>query len=98
MRRELVAAFADGLKQDDVLILPDPAYYGGTVTREVTSADIVADVKAAGRNASHIADRAEAADMIAGIARPGDRVVVMGARDDTLSVLAGDILAKIAGS
>jgi UDP-N-acetylmuramate--alanine ligase len=98
MRRELVAAFADGLKQDDVLILPDPAYYGGTVTREVTSADIVADIQAAGRNASHIADRAEAADRIAGLARPGDRVVVMGARDDTLSLLAGDILAKIAGS
>lgn len=97
MRRELVAAFAHGLKADDVLILPDPAYYGGTVSREVTSADIVADVKAAGRNASHIADRAEAAAMIAGIAQPGDRVVVMGARDDTLSVLAGDILAKIAG-
>ena len=98
MRRELVAAFADGLKQDDILILPDPAYYGGTVTREVTSADIVADVKAAGCNASHIADRAEAADRIVGIARPGDRVVVMGARDDTLSLLAADILAKIAGS
>jgi len=28
MRRELVAAFAHGLKEDDVLILPDPAYYG----------------------------------------------------------------------
>ena len=64
----------------------------------MTSADIVADVKAAGRNASHIADRTEAAEMIAGLARPGDRVVVMGARDDTLSLLAGDILAKIAGS
>jgi UDP-N-acetylmuramate--alanine ligase len=98
MRRELVAAFAEGLKQDDVLILPDPAYYGGTVTREVTSADIAADVTAAGRNASYIADRADAAEMIAGIARPGDRVVVMGARDDTLSLLAGDILAKIAGN
>jgi len=64
----------------------------------VTSADIVADVQAAGRNASHIADRTKAADMIAGIAQPGDRVVVMGARDDTLSLLAGDILAKIAES
>ena len=98
MRRELVAAFADGLMQDDVLILPDPAYYGGTVTREVTSADIVADIQAAGRNVSHIANRAEAAEMIAGMAGPGDRVVVMGARDDTLSLLAGDILAKIAGT
>ncbi len=96
MRRELVEAFAQGLKEDDLLILPDPAYYGGTVTREVTSADIAADVTAAGRNASHIADRAEAAATIAGLAQSGDRVVVMGARDDTLSVLAGEILAQIA--
>src|ERR1700754_3956646 len=28
MRRELVDAFVQGLKPDDVLILPDPAYYG----------------------------------------------------------------------
>ena len=96
MRSELVAMFAEKLSADDQLILPDPVYQGGTVTREVTSADIVADVQAAGRNARHIADRAEAAEMIAGLAQPGDRVVVMGARDDTLSVLAGDILAKIA--
>lgn len=98
MRRELVAAFAEGLNADDMLIMPDPAYYGGTVTREVTSADIVADVKQAGRDASHIADRTEAAAAIAGFARPGDRVVVMGARDDTLSQLAGDILAQIAAA
>ncbi|MES2097234.1 MAG: Mur ligase family protein [Pseudomonadota bacterium] len=97
MRRELVEAFAHGLKPDDVLILPDPAYYGGTVAREVTSADVVADVVAAGRDARHIADRAEAAAQIAATAKPGDRVIVMGARDDTLSQLAGDILAQIAG-
>jgi len=96
MRKELVDAFASGLKDGDVLILPDPAYYGGTVTREVTSADIVADVVATGRDARHIADRAEAGATIAKLAQSGDRVVVMGARDDTLSVLAGDILAQIA--
>jgi UDP-N-acetylmuramate--alanine ligase len=96
MRSELVEAFARGLAPDDVLVLPDPAYYGGTVTREVTSADIVADISAAGRDARYIADRAEGAAQIAAIARPGDRVIVMGARDDTLSQLAGEILAKIA--
>ncbi len=96
MRSELVEAFARGLNPDDVLILPDPAYYGGTVTREVTSADMVADISAAGRDARYIADRAEGASLIADMARPGDRVIVMGARDDTLSQLAGEILAKIA--
>ena len=53
---------------------------------------------AAGRDARHIADRTEAAAVIAQQARPGDRVVVMGARDDTLSQLAGDILAQIAAA
>ena len=86
----------NGLKPGDVLILPDPAYYGGTVAREVTSADIVADLVARGVDARHIADRAEAAAMIANIAQSGDRAIVMGARDDTLSQVAGDILATIA--
>ena len=96
MRRELAAAFGDGLARGDVLILPDPAYYGGTVVREVTSADIVADVAATGRDARHIADRTAAVAEIARLARDGDRVVVMGARDDTLGQLAADILAMIA--
>lgn len=96
MRRELVAMFAGRLGAEDVLVLPDPVYHGGTVAREVTSADIVADIAAHGRDARHIADRGAAADALAGLARPGDRIVVMGARDDTLSLLAHDLLGKIA--
>ncbi|USU08690.1 Mur ligase family protein [Sphingomonadaceae bacterium OTU29MARTA1] len=96
MRRELVAMFADRLAPADALVLPDPVYQGGTVAREVGSADIVADVVAAGREAIHIADRAAAADRLVAMARPGDRIVVMGARDDTLSLLAADMLAALA--
>ena len=96
MRRELVAAFAEGLRDGDVLILPDPAYFGGTVTREVTSADIVADLTARGSDARHIADRAEAVASVVDLAQSGDRIVVMGARDDTLSQVAAEILARIA--
>lgn len=95
MRRELVEMFADRLRGDDVLVLPDPVYQGGTVSRDVTSADIVADVAAAGAGALHIADRAEAAAHLVALARPGDRIVVMGARDDTLSMLATDMLAQL---
>ncbi|WP_375397012.1 glutamate ligase domain-containing protein [uncultured Sphingomonas sp.] len=97
MRHELVGAFIAGLSEDDLLVLPDPAFFGGTVKRAVTSADIVADIVAAGRPARHVADRAAAAALIADAARPGDRVIVMGARDDTLSQVAGDILTRIAG-
>ncbi|HEU4961092.1 MAG TPA: Mur ligase family protein [Sphingomonas sp.] len=95
MRRELVASFVERLGRDDVLVLPDPVYHGGTVAREVTSADIAADIAAAGARALHIPDREAAAAHLAAEARPGDRIVVMGARDDTLSTLAAGMLAKL---
>ncbi len=93
MRHELIAMFRESLGDDDLLVLPDPVYQGGTVARDVTSADIVADI---GRNATHMADRADAAAWLVAQARPGDRIVVMGARDDTLSQLAADMLPQIA--
>ena len=94
MRRELVATFISGLGPDDVLVLPDPVYQGGTTVREVTSADIVADVAIAGGAAVHIPDRAAAAHLVA-LARPGDRIVLMGARDDTLSLLAAEMVERL---
>ena len=95
MRRELVTSVAARLRDDDLLVLPDPVYQGGTTSREVTSADIVADLTAAGANARHVADRAEAAAAIVAEANPGDRIVVMGARDDTLGLLAAEMVVAL---
>lgn len=92
MRAELTAMFRERLGRDDLLVVPDPVYQGGTVAREVTSADIAADI---GANARHIPDRAEAAAALVARARAGDRIVVMGARDDTLSLLAREMLVGV---
>jgi UDP-N-acetylmuramate--alanine ligase len=95
MRRELVASLAARLREGDELVMPDPVYHGGTTSREVTSADIVADLTAQGAPARHIPDRAAAAAHLVATAEPGDRIVVMGARDDTLSLLAADMVAQL---
>ena len=95
MRAELVEALAAQMAPDDVLVMPDPVYQGGTVARDVGSADIVAPLAAAGHDARHIADRGEAAQALVAAARAGDRIVVMGARDDTLSLLAQEMLARL---
>jgi UDP-N-acetylmuramate--alanine ligase len=92
MRRELVEMFRAKLGPEDLLVLPDPVYHGGTVSREVTSADIVADI---GDQALHIPDRAQACARLVAEARPGDRIVVMGARDDTLSLAAAEMVAAL---
>lgn len=96
MGRELVATFVERLAPADLLVLPDPVYQGGTVAREVGSGDIVRQIAAAGARALHVPDRAAAAAHLVASAEPGDRLLVMGARDDTLSLLAADMLAQVA--
>jgi UDP-N-acetylmuramate--alanine ligase len=91
----LIETFAKGMNPEDVLIMPDPVYYGGTVAREVGSEDIVAGIRAAGRKAEHFAERAACGDRLVELAMPGDRIVVMGARDDTLSEFAAEVLGRI---
>jgi UDP-N-acetylmuramate--alanine ligase len=88
--------FAAQMASNDRLILCDPAYFGGTTDRSVTSADIVHDLAVQGVGAEYIADRRAAGDHLLAMARPGDRIVVMGARDDTLSQFAAELVAKLA--
>ncbi|HEV2747015.1 MAG TPA: Mur ligase family protein [Allosphingosinicella sp.] len=95
MKDELIECFADHLQPDDHLVLSDPAYFGGTVERSVGSGDIVAGVRAAGRKAEHIPDRAACGARLTGLAGSGDRIIVMGARDDTLSQFAADLLESL---
>lgn len=95
MREPLIDCFAEALHDDDVLIMPDPAYYGGTTTRTVGSEDIIAGVAVRGRAAHHIADRNACGDKLLALANPGDRIVIMGARDDTLSEFAAGLLARL---
>lgn len=95
MGRELIDGFARNLSAEDVLLMPDPAYFGGTVERAVGSEDIIAGVLATGRTAEHVADRAVAAERLQSLARPGDRIVIMGARDDTLSEFAASLLERL---
>ncbi|MFM5923690.1 MAG: glutamate ligase domain-containing protein [Novosphingobium sp.] len=95
MGRELAGTFARLLGPDDVTILCDPVYFGGTVDRSEGSERITGLITAAGGTAEYIPLRDDCATRIAAIARPGDRVVIMGARDDTLTRFAQDLFARL---
>jgi len=98
MREALVDCFAGGLRDEDVLVMPEPVYFGGTVDRSVGSEDIVREIARRGRKAVAFADRAACGDMLVSLARPGDRIVVMGARDDSLSLFACELLRQFVES
>ncbi|QIQ85888.1 Mur ligase family protein [Erythrobacter sp.] len=95
MGAELARTFARELDEDDVTIMCDPVYFGGTVDRSVGTERIVELIGAAGGHAEHIPEREACGQRIAELAEPGDRVVVMGARDDTLSAFARGVLEQV---
>jgi len=94
MQREFIDGFAGLMRGEDVLLMPEPVYFGGTTDRSVGSEDIASGVRAAGRNAEALATREACGDRLIDMARPGDRIIVMGARDDTLSDFAAGLLKR----
>jgi UDP-N-acetylmuramate--alanine ligase len=95
MKSEFIACFAESMGEADMLLMPEPVYFGGTVDRSVTSRDIVAGVAARGRSALALESRTACGEKLLELARPGDRILVMGARDDTLSEFAAELLAAL---
>ena len=95
MGEELAQTFAEELGEDDRLLMCDPVYFGGTVDRSEGSERIVRLVEDAGGRAEYISSRKAIEDRLVNLARPGDRIVIMGARDDTLSEFARRLFKRL---
>ncbi|MEO7563773.1 MAG: Mur ligase family protein [Sphingomicrobium sp.] len=97
MGEQLADAFARGMAADDRLYLPDPVYHGGTVEKGRGSDWLAGAIGERGARAEHIPERAAIGTALTAEAKSGDRIVIMGARDDTLSEFAAGLLTRIKG-
>jgi len=96
MGKEIMAEFAANMHTDDVLIMPEIFFVGGTVTKDISSADLIAYAKSLGmKNAYFVSDKKAAAEKILSLVQANDRVVIMGARDNSLTDLCYDILERL---
>ncbi len=95
MKAEFIDCFAAHLAKDDILLMPEPVYFGGTVDRSVGSRDIAIGVTLRNKCAEAHATRAACGERLLKLAQKGDRIIVMGARDDTLSTFASDLVARL---
>ncbi len=93
MGEELAHSFARGLRPQDKLYLPDPVYHGGTTDRSRGSDWVAGKI---GSQAAHLPERAAIGAALLADASDGDRILIMGARDDTLSEFAAELLAQLA--
>ena len=98
MGEQLADSIADGMATDDRLYLPDPVYQGGTVDRTRGSDWLAEQVRERGRWAEHVPERTAIAGQLVEEAKAGDRILIMGARDDTLIDFARGLVQRLGSS
>lgn len=93
--KDFVASFTRGLRSGDRLWFLEVFYAGGTAKRDFSSRDIVADLVAGGVDAAFAPSREDLVESVASAAREGDLVLIMGARDPSLTAFARSCLEAL---
>jgi UDP-N-acetylmuramate--alanine ligase len=91
LKDELVETFAQVIRDTDEVYFLPIYYAGGTVKKDISSEDLADWVRECGVRSYAPQDRKGLLADLAQRVKPGDAVILMGARDPTLSVLAQDI-------
>lgn len=95
MHEELAEKVSTVLRDTDTFVMSDVYYAGGTVNRDIGSEVVIEAVRKKNRNALSVADRSKLPQMLKGMARPGDVILTMGARDPSLSDFALEVLENL---
>ncbi len=94
MKEELLHMLKQTLNQNIIWIMPDIFYAGGTVAQDISSQDIISPLQEAGKQAFYV-PRTEIPTYLKQIAQAGDRIIIMGGRDNTLTELGYSVLTTL---
>ncbi len=92
MQHELAEEVCKTLREEDVFLMSDVYYAGGTVTKDVTSGDVINAIKKKNINTLLIEDRTHLPKRLLEVVKSGDVILLMGARDPSLAEFAGQVL------
>jgi UDP-N-acetylmuramate--alanine ligase len=95
MHEELAEKTSEVLRDKDYFVMSDVYYAGGTVNRDIGSDAVISSIQEKGRNALLINDRSKLPGLFKDMAQPGDVILMMGARDPSLSNFAMEVLEKL---
>ena len=94
--KEIMAEFVRNMNEDDILIMPEIFFVGGTVAKDISSSNLIDyAIEQGKKNAYFTADKPAAKEKILQFAHSGDRIVIMGARDNSLTDFCRQILEEL---
>jgi len=95
LKHELIEAFASGLGKADTLWIVPIFYAGGTAAKDIDSAMLTNPLRTRGMDARAPATREAALEEIADASQDGDVILVLGARDPSLTDFSKAVLASL---
>ncbi|HME41499.1 MAG TPA: L,D-transpeptidase family protein [Syntrophorhabdales bacterium] len=97
LKDDYIATFRTIFRENDSLYLLPIYYAGGTAQKNISSADLINGLGSVSFRAEAVSDRDELLIKLKTDARPGDCVLVMGARDPSLSSLVRKTITLFGG-
>jgi UDP-N-acetylmuramate--alanine ligase len=97
LREEYIATFRAAFHAQDSLYLLPIYYAGGTAQKNISSDDIIGGLGPVPFNAQALVDRDELLIRLKTDAKPGDCILVMGARDPSLPALVTKVIELFGG-
>lgn len=95
MGKEIIESFVSQMTDEDILLIPEIYFSGGSVTRDISSNDLVNYAKSFGKNAIFFEKRDDLYNHLLKIAKFGDRIVLMGARDNSITDMGYSLLENL---
>jgi UDP-N-acetylmuramate--alanine ligase len=97
LKDEYIATFRTAFREHDSLYLLPIYYAGGSAQKDISSEDIIQGLGPVSFTAQAINSRNKLLDRLQSDAKPGDCVLLMGARDPSLSTLVKRIIEMFGG-
>ena len=97
LKDEYIATFRTAFRQNDSLYLLPIYYAGGTAQKDISPEDIIQGLGPVAFTAQALCDREELLARLKADAKPGDCVLLMGARDPSLPALVRKIVKMFGG-
>lgn len=97
LRNDLVESMKNVLRENDKMFFSEIFYAGGTVVRDISAKDLSSDLEKLGKDSTYIENRLECAQEMVALAKPGDSILLMGARDPSLADFANEVAKMLKG-
>jgi len=95
MHEELAEKVSEVLRDKDWFVMSDVYYAGGTVNKDIGSDVVITAIQKKNRNALLVNDRIKLPEILKNMVQPGDVILMMGARDPSLSTFATEVLENL---